>query len=133
MSMLPLLFVDDDRMAREMALAFFKREGLSIDVAESVAEAQEKIKTNYYKTVVSDLMLPVLDGMDFIEWLSPRYPRINFLFATNHGALEGYMETASKYKIYRGYCLKPLTPTRVKMALISKDDMINSAAILRFR
>lgn len=131
--MLPLLFVDDDRMAREMAITFFKREGLAIDVAATVKEAKEKIKANFYKTVVTDLMMPLESGMDLMEWIADKYPRMQVLFATSHCDLTGYIKTASKYKAYCGYVLKPLTPTRVKMALTGSENMVEYGTVLRFR
>lgn len=135
MSILPLLFVDNERIAREQAQAFFKREGLNIDVAPSAEVAKEMIDSSYYKVVVTDLQMPIIDGMELAIWIDKNYPQIDIVFATNHTGLTGFMDKAKRLKGYRGYVEKPLTPTRLitRLNLKDKDIPVESCMLLKFR
>lgn len=135
MSILPLLFVDNERIAREQAQFFFKREGLNIDVASSAEMAMEMIKANYYKTVVTDLMMPLIDGMELATWIDKNYPQIDIFFATCYGDLGGYIEQARKFKGYKGYVEKPFTPTRLmtRMSLKDREIPVQLDNVIRFR
>jgi len=60
-----------------------KREG-DIDIAENGKNALELIDKKFYKLVISDIDMPVMDGMALFEEAVRRYPKLKnrFLFMT---------------------------------------------------
>ncbi|MBI5235055.1 MAG: response regulator [Deltaproteobacteria bacterium] len=78
-----LLVVDDYAMITDMLTALLEDEG-AIDVARNGMEALEKLKTNYYAAVISDVDMPVMNGVRLFEEAVKIYPAVSerFLFFT---------------------------------------------------
>ena len=85
-----VLIVDD-----EEKVVFFLRESLeelghhfTIGTAKSAEEALEKIATQPYDLVISDLRMPGIDGLQLIERVKENYPRTRFILMTAYGSDE---------------------------------------------
>ncbi|MEK6790712.1 MAG: response regulator [Deltaproteobacteria bacterium] len=78
-----ILVVDDYAMITDMLSALLDDEG-AIDVARNGMEAIEKLKTNYYAAIISDVDMPVMNGLRLYEEAVKIYPAISerFLFFT---------------------------------------------------
>ena len=64
---LRVLVVDDDRDSLELMAMFLELEGMSITRADNVSYALEKIVSNEFDLVISDLGMPDMDGYDLIR------------------------------------------------------------------
>ena len=64
-----VLVVDDDADAREMLSAYLVRAGLEVVSAEDGREALELVRSEAPDAVLLDLLMPVMDGMEFLEKL----------------------------------------------------------------
>jgi two-component system nitrogen regulation response regulator NtrX len=62
-----VLIVEDDPAIRGLLIAAMRREPLSVDAAADGVEALERVRDNNYAVIITDLMLPRLDGAAFIE------------------------------------------------------------------
>jgi class 3 adenylate cyclase len=62
-----LLVVDDQEMNRDMLARRFRRKGFAVDTASSGREALEKIGSASYDTVLLDIMMPGIDGLEVLE------------------------------------------------------------------
>lgn len=60
-----MLVVDDSRVQRRILLASLKRWGYAVDEAGSGTEALERVHAQTYDFVLSDWMMPGLDGLEF--------------------------------------------------------------------
>ena len=78
-----ILIVDDEIMVSELIRAVLARAG-SIDIAENGREALEKIQKKYYKLVISDIDMPVMDGLALYRQAAATFPSIGrrFIFIT---------------------------------------------------
>ncbi len=59
-----ILLVEDNAVNREVALAFLKGVGLTVDTAENGRVAVSKIRANSYDLVLMDIQMPEMDGME---------------------------------------------------------------------
>lgn len=59
-----VLIVDDNEMNRKLAVALLKPYGVKADVAESGAQALEKIKSTPYDLIFMDYLMPEMDGAE---------------------------------------------------------------------
>lgn len=59
-----VLLVDDDRLGRVMLAENLRSQGLEIVEAESGAEAMSVWQTDRFDAVVSDILMPVMDGLE---------------------------------------------------------------------
>lgn len=63
-----ILVVDDNMDIRLLLKKRLETEGYEVHTAENGLEAQEHILSNPPCVVILDLMMPVMDGWQFLEW-----------------------------------------------------------------
>jgi diguanylate cyclase (GGDEF)-like protein len=77
-----ILFVDDEKLAREAFADSLKERGFDVDVADSADEALGLVAEHPYAVVASDWRMPRLNGIDLIRRLRPKLPDASFLLVT---------------------------------------------------
>lgn len=88
-----ILFVDDETPLLEVAKLFLEREGdFNVDVVESAVLALEVLKSKEYDAIVSDCMMPEMDGIEFLKSLRRSGDRTPFIFFTAKGGEERAIE-----------------------------------------
>ncbi len=72
------LVVEDDPAARESMVRTLQGDGWEVDEAENGKIALEKTEQHVFELILLDLMMPVMDGFEFLERLrSSDYPSAN--------------------------------------------------------
>ena len=103
-----ILLVDDEIEITEINKRYLEQGGYDIDIADDGKEALEKYKRNKYSLIITDIMMPNMDGYDLIsevQYLNAEQP---FLFIT--------AKTTEPDKIYAlsmgadDYIVKPFSP-----------------------
>ena len=70
-----ILVIDDDLAIRVLLQAVLRRMKFDVDLAEDGAAGLDKLQGgNTYDLILLDLMMPRLNGYEFIEQISQRYP-----------------------------------------------------------
>lgn len=84
--MIRVLFVDDEPGFLELARAFLSRheQEISADFESSSVRGLEKLKTGQYDVVVSDYLMPGLNGLEFLRRIR-EFSRIPFILLTGRG------------------------------------------------
>lgn len=84
-----ILIVDDEELILDLLKAILNKEG-NIDIALNGQEGLRKLNEKYYKLIISDVDMPVMDGLTFYTKASEIYPHINsrFLFITGNPSSE---------------------------------------------
>jgi CheY-like chemotaxis protein len=84
-----VLLVDDDRDVRELLAELLTQEGYHVIMAASAEEALSRLETVIPDLVVSDLMMPGMDGAELLARLGndPRYAAIPTILLTAAGEL----------------------------------------------
>ena len=59
-----ILIVDDEKAIRESLEIVLKDEGYKAETAADGEEALEKLRTENYDVVITDIKMPKLDGME---------------------------------------------------------------------
>lgn len=103
-----VLFVDDERPVLEQAKLFLEdlKDGLKVETSSSARDAINKIRMKRYDAVVSDYLMPEMDGLDFLEKLRNKGEEIPFVILTGRGgeniAMEALNEGADFYMTKMG-------------------------------
>ncbi len=63
----PVLVVDDDRTTRDILRRMLEREGWAVTEAENGRVALDRMAENQPGLILLDLMMPEMDGLEFIE------------------------------------------------------------------
>ena len=65
-----ILVVDDDSAIRTLLMTILRRRGLSVDTAKHGAEAMERLGRCRYALMLLDLMMPVKNGWQVLEYVT---------------------------------------------------------------
>lgn len=77
-----ILFVDDDEALARAFARRFQREGFEVVVTHSPIEAIKLTQRRLFSTVVTDLRMPVMNGVELIEHVAGVQPDVSFVVVT---------------------------------------------------
>ncbi len=77
-----VLFVDDEHLIRRAFTRAMAHRGFGVDLAEDGAEALELAREHRYAVVVTDLVMPQMDGLTLIDEFSSVQPEAAFVIVT---------------------------------------------------
>ena len=111
--------IDDEQTSFEIIKATIDWKAFNIvpEYAESAADAMEKIKEEIPDIVLTDIMMPGMDGFELIEWIKTNSYNCEIIILTAYGTFE-YARKALDYGV-TGYLLKPINEAELK-ELINK-------------
>ena len=111
-----LLIVDDDpHVAGSLARAL-RSAGYRIHSATGGREGLDLLDRHEFGVVLSDRMMPEMDGIRFLEMVRERQPDIARILITGHGSLDSAMEAINRAQLF-GYVLKPWLPHELQKAV----------------
>ncbi|HKR64269.1 MAG TPA: response regulator [Thermoanaerobaculia bacterium] len=71
-----ILVVDDDGSIRRLIGHLLQRHGLQFEFAENGAEALELVRRTVFEAVLLDLMMPTMNGFDFLDVVRLEKPEL---------------------------------------------------------
>jgi CheY-like chemotaxis protein len=79
-----ILVVEDDPLGRFLVCEVLRRERYRVEEAGDGAEALEVVRTKRVNLVITDLVMPKLNGFKFVEQLRLIDPRMPIIFITGY-------------------------------------------------
>jgi CheY-like chemotaxis protein len=93
-----ILIVDDDARLRHLYREILEDEGYAIVEAANGVEALERVKAEVVDIIMLDLMMPVMDGLEFLShWTADDPPRRTRVLVCS--ASPKHMQQAERYGI----------------------------------
>ena len=81
---IPILVVDDDPVSRTLLEKILIRAGYKVTTAENGREALRTLKGNFFSIVISDWMMPEMDGIELCRAIrNTDLPRIHLFYSYN--------------------------------------------------
>lgn len=126
-----ILIVDDEEHIRELIRFYLDKEGFDVLEAENGEEALQIVENEYVDLAIVDIMMPVMDGFDFVEEMRTFKEDLPVIMLT--------AKSQSKDKL-RGFSLdiddyvtKPFDPEELmaRIRTILKRYKINSQNIVK--
>lgn len=93
-----ILVVDDEVQIRTMLTQMLEQEGYSVHTAENGEEGLAQVGRHTFDLVITDMIMPVKDGLKFIMELVRDYPDLKILAISGGGAIK-----AERYLTMAGY------------------------------
>ena len=79
-----ILLVDDCLDLLEALQMILEIHGYAVSIALNGAIALELVKENHFDCILSDIQMPVMDGIEFLTKLNQMNSQVPFAFLTGH-------------------------------------------------
>ena len=93
-----ILVVDDEAQIRTMLALMLEEEGYTVHTAANGEEGLALMGRHAFDLVITDMIMPVKDGLKFIMELVREYPDLKILAISGGGAIK-----AERYLTMAGY------------------------------
>jgi signal transduction histidine kinase len=114
-----VLIVDDEEDLRYVYTRQLRGDGYLLDTAVDGEEAIEKIRTNEYAVILTDMRMPRKDGLAVIATAREHLPDAEIIVLTGHGSLENALQAFKSGNIFE-YLLKPLDDIGVLNTVVAR-------------
>lgn len=123
-----ILIADDERQIREgikrtLHQAFPEHH---VDVAESTAEAAKLLGSKRIDLVLTDILMPGINGLEFMRMSKHRYPLVKWVVISAHTEFS-YAQEAVRLGA-RDYLLKPIGKKRLVELITSLEQEVKQEA-----
>src|SRR6266850_399977 len=112
-----VLVVDDEQSLRKVLAATLQREGYEVQVASDGEEALLALDRDGADVVVTDLVMPKMDGLSLLRKVVVSHPDVPVIVVTSHGRVDSAVE-AMKAGAF-DFVTKPFEHAELK-AIIAK-------------
>jgi DNA-binding NtrC family response regulator len=107
-----ILVLDDEPAQRKILIMILEDKGYEVTATGSPAEALQMVQTGNFDLVLSDLMMPEMDGIQFLENARRLRPELIVVVVTAYGSISSAVEAVKKGAFQ--YLTKP----------VSKDELL---------
>lgn len=101
-----ILCVDDEPSILSALRRLFRSHGLTVQVAEGGQAGLDLLSVQPFDLVISDMRMPGMDGVQFLEQVRQRWPDSMRLLLTGYADIGSIMGAINRGEIYR-YIAKP--------------------------
>jgi DNA-binding NtrC family response regulator len=101
-----ILIVEDEQTLRESLQRLFSKEGYRVDTADSAEKALSLTVDAMYDIIVSDIILPGIDGIEMMTRIRENQPEVVFIVITAYASIDTSVK-ALRVGAY-DYIMKPI-------------------------
>lgn len=116
-----LLFVDDENNILKSLRRLFRGGDYQIHLASSGLEGLQVLEQQEIDLVISDMRMPQMDGVQFLQQVAERWPEIVRILLTGFADMESTIAAVNQGRIY-SYCQKPWDDEALK-AIVGRGLM----------
>jgi CheY-like chemotaxis protein len=94
-----ILVVDDEPGIRELLSLMLEAAGHTVTVAEDGIQAPKILESQPIDVVITDLLMPERDGLEFITEVRKKYPKVKIIAMSGGGhiARDSYLRIAKNF------------------------------------
>lgn len=128
-----ILIVDDEENNLQLLVRTF-RSSYTILTAQNGQEACEIVEKqgDNISLIITDQIMPVMTGVQFLKKITPKYPNIVKILLTGYSDSNDIIEAINHCNIYQ-YVLKPFTPSDLKFIVnqaLAKYNLAKSNLVM---
>jgi len=110
-----LLVVDDEQVVGLSCRAIFERQGFAVDTTTSPVDGLEKVRASHYAAILLDIMMPEMNGLEFLERLRTFNATVPVVIITGYSSVTSAAEAMRLHA--SDYIPKPFTPDEITAAM----------------
>lgn len=119
-----ILVVDDEKDYRESLRKILESRGYIVGEAESALEALSIIDYEYYPLILTDIYMPCMDGLKFLEEVKNRYEdSVKVILVTGYGSIDNAVQ-AMRLGAF-GYYIKSHSPEELLVEVEKAKKIVN--------
>lgn len=113
------MIVDDHKEVRDLLYKFFLSSGYEVESVEDGEMAMRKAKEKRYDLIVTDYMMPKMDGIDLLKKLKMDNPQLSILIISGSAVEEAFFTQSGA----DAFLAKPLDLLSMKILV---EKILNS-------
>lgn len=110
-----ILVVDDDDLSREMLAEPLQQAGYRVLLAPGAEQALAMLEAQSVDLILSDLVMPGMDGMALLKQVVEQYPALPFVVLTAYGSVGSAVEAMQAGAA--DYLEKPFNPDVLRLTI----------------
>jgi putative nucleotidyltransferase with HDIG domain len=115
-----ILIVDDEPMIRNILKTVVEAEGFKADLAQNGQEALNRLQESCYQIVLTDMRMPVMDGLCLLQQVRAHYEDTPVIMITAVGDATSAIEALSSGAC--DYVIKPFNVSELRNKVLSALD-----------
>jgi DNA-binding NtrC family response regulator len=130
--MASLLIIDDEKAIRNVLRDILSNEGYIIEEAADGEEGLKKFKAGSFDTVLCDIKMPKLDGIEFLQKAKEAQPDVPIIIISGHGNIETAVDAVKKGAF--DYIAKPPDLNRLLITIrnaLDQTTLVKETKILK--
>lgn len=112
-----ILIVDDEPMIRNILKIVVEAEGFKSDMAQNGKEALERLQANHYQMVLTDMRMPVMDGLCLLQHVKANYEDTPVIMITAVSDANSAIDALSSGAC--DYVIKPFNVSELRNKILS--------------
>ena len=132
MAAISILVVDDERAIRNSLKEILEYENYKVEVAENGADALSKVQNGKFDLIFSDIKMPEMDGIAFLEAVLKERGDVPVIMMSGHAEIDTAVKSI-KLGAY-DFISKPLDMNRILVTVrnaLDKKNLVQETAILK--
>lgn len=100
-----ILLVDDDPVVLEVMKSIIASYGFTLATANDGKQALAKLESEPFSIIITDINMPIMDGMELLQYVKEHYPKIGVIVVTGLSEDYSYIDVINAGAI--DYMTKP--------------------------
>lgn len=134
-----LLIIDDEEMALINLEHILKKQGYEIVTADSGTKGLNRLKSNHFEIVLTDLKMEKVDGMQVLDECRRNHPRTEVIMITGYATVDTAIEAMKKgayhyvSKPYRIDAVRKIVAEAVEKIRLREENLQLKEDLKKFR
>jgi DNA-binding NtrC family response regulator len=110
-----ILIVEDEETLRESIKRIFSKDGYAVEAVDSAEKGLALLETGMFDVIISDIILPGMDGIEMLTKVREQIPEQIFIVVTAYASLDTSVKAlrAGAYD----YIMKPIIHEEIKQVV----------------
>jgi CheY-like chemotaxis protein/glycine cleavage system H lipoate-binding protein len=120
-----ILVVDDEQIVLDSVKKHLRKENYEVYTALSAREGLGRIETQGIDIVLTDLMMPDIDGLELVKLVGERHPRVPVIMVTGYATINTALQ-ATQLGAF-DYIAKPFAKTELQSVVRRAAELVQAA------